>query len=58
MHTLQKIGLALFAAGLLLFTATLGLERYELSEERLSQAIDNKYHVEAVVAASVAVFNA
>ncbi|MBV6654473.1 MAG: 4Fe-4S binding protein, partial [Mameliella sp.] len=52
MHTLQKIGLALFAAGLLLFTATLGLERYELSEERLSQAIDNKYHVEAVVAAA------
>lgn len=52
MHTLQKIGLALFAAALLLFTATLGLEKYELSEARLSNAIDNTYHVDAIVAAA------
>lgn len=50
MPLIQKIGLGLFIAALLLFTAALGLERYPLTEEQLALAIDNDYHLEAVVA--------
>jgi polyferredoxin len=49
MVLIQKIGLALFLLALLLFTATLGLDRYELSEEKLAPAIDNKYHLQELV---------
>lgn len=50
MSIIEKIGLAFFVLALLLFTAVLGLERYELSEARLAAAVDNEYHLEAIVA--------
>ena len=52
MNTLQKTGLALFIIALLLFTATLGLDNYRLTEESLTEAIGNEYHLEAITAAA------
>lgn len=49
MNTLQKTGLGLFIIALLLFTATLGLDDYRLTEESLSQAIGNQYHLEEII---------
>jgi polyferredoxin len=49
MHIIQKIGLGLFVIALLLFTASLGLDRYVLSEENLAKAIGNDYHLQEMV---------
>ena len=50
MEFLQKTGLGLFIIALLLFTATLGLDNYRLTEESLTQAIGNPYHLEEMIA--------
>ena len=46
MDFLQKAGLGLFIIALLLFTATLGLDSYRLSEKSLADAVGNQYHRE------------
>ncbi|HMQ47470.1 MAG TPA: 4Fe-4S binding protein [Saprospiraceae bacterium] len=52
MSFVQKIGLFLFAAAFALFTLTLGLERYQLSEATLG--IQNEYHKSAILEAAAA----
>ncbi len=52
MHTIQKIGLGIFVIALLLFTATLWIGNYTISEEGLAQAIDNEYHRQELLAAA------
>ncbi len=50
MNLLQKTGLGLFIIALLIFTASLGLDNYRLSEQNLSDAIGNRYHREEIIA--------
>jgi polyferredoxin len=44
MKIIENIGLALFFAALLLFTASLGIGHYALTPESLEKAISNPYH--------------
>lgn len=50
MTIIQKIGLGLFVIALAIFTFTLGLGRYQLTESAL--AVDNQYHREAILQAA------
>lgn len=52
MNTLQNTGLGLFIIALLLFTVSLGLDDYRLTEESISEAIGNEYHLEAITQAA------
>ncbi len=52
MNTLQKIGLGLFLVAFLLFTATLWLDDYRITEENISAAIGNEYHQQEVMQAA------
>lgn len=47
MHVIQKIGLAIFIVALLIFTASLGLDKYELTADSLS--VSNEYHAEEIL---------
>ncbi len=48
MNVLQKIGIGLFVIALLIFTASLGIDRYTIHEDALAH-IDNAYHKEAII---------
>jgi polyferredoxin/VIT1/CCC1 family predicted Fe2+/Mn2+ transporter len=50
MNILEKTGLGLFIIALLLFTATLGLDQFVLSEKNIVAAIDNEYHSAELIA--------
>ncbi len=50
MNVIQKIGLGLFIIALLLFTASLGLDNYQLSEKTL--AVSNDHHASAILSAA------
>ena len=41
-NTIQKIGLSVFVIALILFTATLGLDKYQLTPESI--VVDSEYH--------------
>lgn len=47
MTLIQKIGLGIFIIGLLIFTASLGLDKYELSADSLS--VSNEYHATEIL---------
>jgi polyferredoxin len=50
MTTIQKIGLGFFVIALAIFTLTLGIGRYQLTESAL--AVENPYHREAILQAA------
>ena len=50
MNIIQKIGVGLFIIAIVIFTATLGLDKYELTEDSL--IVDNQYHKEEILAAA------
>ena len=49
MNIIEKIGLGLFIIAILIFTASLGLDQYVLSEENINKAIDNEYHSQELI---------
>jgi ferredoxin len=49
MNILEKMGLGLFIIAILIFTASLGLDQFVLSEENISKAIDNEYHRQELI---------
>lgn len=49
MTTTQKIGLGIFILGFLIFTAILGLDQYQLTEQSIQQAVRNEYHQQELV---------
>ena len=47
---LQKIGIGLFAIAISIFTLSLGLDNYQLSEAIITSNVGNEYHREALLA--------
>ena len=47
MHIIQKIGLGIFVIALALFTLSLGLEKYQLTESSLN--ISKEYHKKEIL---------
>ena len=47
MHIIQKIGLGIFVIALALFTLSLGMGKYQLSEDNLN--ISNEYHKKEIL---------
>jgi polyferredoxin len=49
MSSLQKIGLGLFMVAILIFTATLAIDPFVLSEEAITSSVSNEYHQKALI---------
>ena len=49
MNIIEKTGLGLFIIAILIFTASLGLDQFVLSEENIGKAIDNEYHRQELI---------
>ncbi len=47
MNVIQKIGLGIFIIALLIFTASLGLDKYELTSDSLN--VSNEYHAAEII---------
>ncbi len=53
--TIQQIGIGLFVIAITLFTLSLGIDNYQLSEKAIAENINNEYHREALLAEAEAI---
>lgn len=52
MNITQKTGLGIFILGLIIFTAILALDKFRLSEDAVTRAIENPYHQQEIISAA------